>query len=125
MNYYDNDLVLYLIYTIFAPKRKEVRMDTILNSVQPNIAQLCRKHGVRQLYAFGSVLTPHFTKESDVDLLVDFNKEEIADYFTNYFDLKYALEALLGREVDLVEDNAIHNPIFRRNIDRTKSMIYG
>ena len=100
-------------------------MDTILKQVQPSIALLCQKHGVRQLHAFGSVLTPHFNENSDVDLLVDFNKDEIVDYFTNYFDLKYALEALLGREVDLVEDNAIHNPIFRRNVDRTKSRIYG
>ncbi|MBQ8968520.1 MAG: nucleotidyltransferase domain-containing protein [Bacteroidaceae bacterium] len=100
-------------------------MNTILYQVQPNIAQLCKKHGVRQLYAFGSVLTPRFTDESDVDLLVDFDKEGITDYFTNYFDLKYALEALLGREVDLVEDGAIRSPIFRRNVDRTKSMIYG
>ena len=100
-------------------------MKTILKNVQPNIAKLCRKHGVRQLYAFGSVLTPRFNKDSDVDFLVDFKKEEIEDYFTNYFDLKYALETLLGREVDLVEDNAIKNPVFRRNVDRTKSMIYG
>ena len=100
-------------------------MKTILKNVQPNIAKLCRKHGVRQLYAFGSVLTPRFNKDSDVDFLVDFKKEEIEDYFTNYFDLKYALETLLGREVDLVEDNAINNPVFRRNVDRTKSVIYG
>ena len=100
-------------------------MNTIVNKVQPNIALLCRKHGVRQLYAFGSVLTPNFSENSDIDLLVDFNKEEIADYFTNYFDLKYALEDLFGRKVDLVEDTAINNPIFRRNVDRTKSIIYG
>ena len=100
-------------------------MNTILHQLQPNIAQLCKKHGVSQLYAFGSVLTPHFTKDSDVDLLVDFNKEDISDYFTNYFDLKYALEALLGREVDLVENGAISNPVFRHNVDRTKSIIYG
>lgn len=100
-------------------------MNAILNNVQTNIAQLCKKHGVRQLYAFGSVLTPRFNKGSDIDFLVDFKKEEIEDYFTNYFDLKYALETLLGREVDLVEDNAINNPVFRRNVDRTKSMIYG
>lgn len=117
--------MLYLICIIFAHTNGESHMNIVLNQVQPNIAQICQKHGVRQLYAFGSVLTPYFNEDSDIDLLVDFNKEGITDYFTNYFDLKYALEALLGREVDLVEDNAIHNPVFRRNVDRTKSMIYG
>ena len=43
----------------------------------------------------------------------------------NYFDLKYALEDTMGRDVDLVEEKAIRNPIFRRNIDRTKMKIYG
>jgi predicted nucleotidyltransferase len=47
------------------------------------------------------------------------------EFFTNYFDLKYALEDTMGRDVDLVEEKAIRNPIFRRNIDRTKMKIYG
>ena len=82
-------------------------------------------HKVRRLYAFGSVLTPRFTEESDVDFLVDFKTDEIYDYLTNYFELKYALEDALGREVDLVEEKAVRNPIFKRNIERTKSAIYG
>lgn len=91
----------------------------------PKIIALCKKHKVKKLFAFGSVLTNRFTDKSDIDLLVDFNKAEVDDYFTNYFDLKYALEALLGRDVDLIEDQAIRNPYFKESVDTTKIQLYG
>ena len=46
-------------------------------------------------------------------------------YGTNYFDLKFALEDLLQRDVDLVEYNAIRNPYFKAELDQTKQLIYG
>lgn len=91
----------------------------------PKIIALCKKHKVKKLFAFGSVLTNRFTDKSDIDLVVDFNKAEVDDYFTNYFDLKYALEALLGRDVDLIEDQAIRNPYFKESVDTTKIQLYG
>ena len=92
---------------------------------RPSIIALCEKHKVKWLFAFGSVLTSRFTGKSDIDLVVDFDKAKIEDYFSNYFDLKYALEKLLNRDINLLEEQAIRNPVLRRNIDRTKSLIYG
>ena len=100
-------------------------MNEILKQAHPHILTLCRKHRVKDLYVFGSVLTPHFSEKSDVDFLVAFNTDEIPDYFTNYFDLKYGLEDAIGRDVDLVEEKAIRNPVFKQNIDKTKMKIYG
>jgi len=74
---------------------------------------------------FGSVLTNRFSDESDIDLLVNFKKEEISDYFDNFFELKYALEALFGRSVDLVEEHTIKNPYLKASIDNSKALIYG
>ena len=92
---------------------------------RPSIIALCEKHKVKWLFDFGSVLTSRFTEKSDIDLVVDFDKAKIEDYFSNYFDLKYALEKLLNRDINLLEEQAIRNPVLRRNIDRTKSLIYG
>ena len=89
------------------------------------IAALCQKHKVSKLFAFGSILTNRFNDESDVDLLVSFNKSEVTDYFDNYFDFKYSLEDLLGRTVDLLEEQSIKNPYLKKNVDATKSLIYG
>ena len=89
------------------------------------IVALCEKHKVLELYVFGSVLTPHFKKNSDVDFTVVFDKSAVGDYFTNYFDFKFALEDLLHRDVDLIEYNAIRNPFFKEEVDQTRKVIYG
>ncbi len=89
------------------------------------IKTLCQSHRVSRLYAFGSVLTDDFSEHSDVDLIVDFEEMQVLDYSDNYFDLKFSLEKILERPIDLVEDKAIKNPYFRNAVDRTKRLIYG
>ena len=42
-----------------------------------------------------------------------------------FFDLKYALEDILGREVDLLEEHAIRNHYLKETIEQTKALIYG
>lgn len=86
--------------------------------------QLCSIHKVKSLYAFGSVITNNFNKNSDIDLLVDFHNVDIEKYADNYYDLKFALEKLLKRGIDLLEDKAINNPYLRATIDKNKKIIY-
>ncbi len=89
------------------------------------IIHLCHKHKVARLYAFGSVLKNELTPSSDIDLLVDFNKIPLKDYADNYFSLKDALENLLNRKIDLLENTAIKNPYLRSSIDSSKVSLYG
>lgn len=96
-----------------------------IESYRQEIATLCKKHKVHQLFVFGSVLTDRFTEKSDVDLVVSFKVAEVSDYFDNFFELKYSLEDLFGRAVDLLEEQAIRNPYFKRNVDNTKQLVYG
>jgi hypothetical protein len=100
-------------------------MNQIITDSFDKITALCERHRVLSLYVFGSVLTPSFNSDSDIDFLVHFNTDAIPDYVTNYFSFKHSLESELGRPVDLVEDKSIRNPIFRHNVDRTKVPIYG
>ena len=96
--------------------------------IEDNINQiidLCQKHRVARLYAFGSVLKNDFKPSSDIDLLVDFNKIPLKDYADNYFSLKDALENLLNRKIDLLENTAIKNPYLRSSIDSSKVSLYG
>lgn len=88
-------------------------MKLIENNIQAIIA-LCKKHKVNKLFVFGSILTNRFNDDSDVDLVADFKKAEVEDYFDNYFDFKYSLEDLLGREVDLLEEQTIKNPYLKK-----------
>jgi uncharacterized protein len=99
-----------------------------MNIVEQNIdivRDLCRKHKVSRLFVFGSVLKNKLKKNSDIDLIVDFGEIDVYDYADNYFDLKFSLENLFKRNVDLLEDKAINNPYLRQSIDSTKQLIYG
>ena len=98
-----------------------------MNIVEENINELvdlCKLHKVRELYIFGSVLTDKFNDHSDIDLIVQFDHIDILEYFDNYMDFKEKLETLLGRPVDLLENQAIHNPILRKVVDRNKKLVY-
>lgn len=90
-----------------------------------DVRQLCENNKVKSLFAFGSVTTDQFNKNSDVDLVVDFYETDPFTYTDLYFNLKTKLEALLKRQVDLLEERAINNKLFRQQLDRTKIKIYG
>ena len=85
---------------------------------------LCKQHKVKELYIFGSILKEEFNDLSDVDFLVQFDDIDILDYFNNYMDFKENLESLFGRQIDLLENQAIRNPIFRKVLDRDKRLVY-
>ena len=95
-----------------------------LNPYKEQITQLCQLYNVNKLFAFGSVLSDRFDEQSDVDLIVDFDKQAINDYFINYFDLKYSLEEIFKREVDLLEEQPIRNSYLKKNIENSKTLIY-
>ncbi len=88
------------------------------------LTNLCLAHNVHQLFAFGSVVTSKFNEQSDMDFLVKFEEVDPIDYADNYFELKFELEKLLQREVDLLEEQAIRNSNLRKNIDATKKLVY-
>jgi predicted nucleotidyltransferase len=85
---------------------------------------LCRENKVKNLYVFGSVLKGTFTDKSDIDLIVDIDSTDPLEYADNYFNLKFALEELLNRQIDLLENKAIRNPYLRKNIDNSKTLLY-
>ena len=89
------------------------------------IAALCRRYKVAKLWVFGSILTPRFNNDSDVDFSVVFHYDEISDLFVTFFDFLDELRSLLGRKIDLVDETAIKNQYFRAELDSTKRLIYG
>lgn len=90
-----------------------------------NLKSLCDQHHVDKLYIFGSVLTPSFNEKSDIDFLVRFKDMDLAGYFDNYIGLKENLQQLFGRDIDLVEEQTLKNPILIHSIDKNKELVYG
>lgn len=100
-----------------------------MNLIYQNIDKirtLCRKYKVKNMYVFGSILTPRFNDTSDVDLLFNFTHEiDYNNYSDNYFELWEELKSMFGRDVDLVDEHTIRNPYFKEEIEDTKQLIYG
>lgn len=95
-----------------------------LDRYKDEITKLCLKNKVKSLYAFGSVLNNRFTADSDIDLVVEIDSADPFDYADNYFNLKFALQDLLKRKIDLLENKAIKNQYIRKNINQSKKIIY-
>lgn len=76
--------------------------------VSPDLlADFCRRHGIRRLALFGSVLRDDFGPESDIDVLVDYEPGERP--FRATLQAKEDLSALLGgREVDLISRSSLN-----------------
>jgi hypothetical protein len=96
-----------------------------LSIYKNDIQKLCEAHNVNKLYAFGSILTEKFNAGSDVDFVVDFKPFELAEYADNYYALKFSLEDIFQRPIDLLEEKAIKNPYFMQSIKDKRQLIYG
>jgi predicted nucleotidyltransferase len=100
----------------------------IMNELQDHIDQirtLCTKHDVASLFAFGSVVSDQLKVGSDIDLIVDIDNDDPIEYSDHYFELKFQLEDMFKRPVDLLENKALKNPYLKKQIDNTKVLIYG
>jgi uncharacterized protein len=66
-----------------------------------SIAVFCRKHHIRRLALFGSVLREDFTPDSDIDVLADFEPGYLPGLF-GIAQMERELSAILGgRRIDL------------------------
>jgi hypothetical protein len=73
--------------------------DAILQTLATHKSQLA-DFGVRKIGLFGSYVRNEATENSDIDLLVDIQKEKKT--FNNFLSLNYYLEGLFGKKVELV-----------------------
>jgi len=72
---------------------------------------------------FGSVLRDDFRSDSDIDVLLSF-EENSAWSLYDLVEMKDELEIIFGREVDLVEKEAIRNPYRRRSMLMEQEVLY-
>lgn len=98
-----------------------------LNWGDEAIRALCERHGIRELFLFGSALGPDFRLDSDLDFLVRLEpgkRPRVRDLLAIEDDLA----ALTGRRVDIVLGSEIDapdaNPIRRRRILASLRPIY-
>jgi predicted nucleotidyltransferase len=118
---------LFFFFTDLRGMRIHGRLVAIMiniNELKPAICELCRHLRVKRLDIFGSAIADDFTAESDVDVLVQFDRGAAGGLFNRYFDLKEGLEEIFGRVVDVIVEESLKNPYFKLSIERTRKNIY-
>lgn len=85
------------------------------------LSDFCRRHHIRRLALFGSVLRDDFTPHSDVDVLVEFEPGETPGLA--FFGMQDELSELLGRKVDLNTPQFISR-YFRDQVLRDAQVVY-
>jgi predicted nucleotidyltransferase len=88
---------------------------------QEAIVDFCRKHHIRKLAFFGSVLGDNYGEHSDIDILVEFEAGHVPGFA--FFDLQDELTALLGRSVDLHTPKSLSR-YFREQVISEATVLY-
>ena len=89
---------------------------SILSYDKEALARLCRRHRIRRLALFGSVLKGTDRPDSDVDFLVEFEPDTVPGLL-GLAEIEGQLSELLGRPVDLRTANEL-SPHFRQAVER-------
>ncbi|HKL20204.1 MAG TPA: nucleotidyltransferase domain-containing protein [Tichowtungia sp.] len=97
---------------------------TLIDQHKAEILEACSTYKVKELHAFGSVLSDQFSDQSDVDFTVDFNRDNFNGSFQQFIGFKQTLETILKRTVDLVSIQSVRNPVFLQTLNKTKQCIY-
>lgn len=77
---------------------------------QDKIAEFCRRHKIRRLALFGSILRDDFAPDSDVDVLIEFEAGAGVGLI-RLAGMEIALGELLGRKVDLNTPGNFREPL--------------
>jgi predicted nucleotidyltransferase len=90
---------------------------------QEQIEAFCSKWKIREFALFGSVLRDDFRPDSDVDVLVEFAPDARPSLFDR-MEMIEELEAMFGRDVDLVRKELVVNPYRRKHILANHQIVY-
>ena len=86
------------------------------------LTEFCRKHHIKKLSLFGSVLREDFRPDSDVDVLVEFEEGHVPGF--GIVGVEDELSRLVGRKVDLRTPNGLSR-YFREDVLREAKVFYG
>ncbi len=94
-----------------------------INLPEEKIAEFCRQGKITEFALFGSVLQEDFGPDSDIDVLVTF-QDDAPWSMWDLLDMRKELQDLFGRDVDIVEKDALRNPFRKQEILRKHKVVY-
>jgi hypothetical protein len=97
------------------------RLPPDIDSRLGEVAAFCRHNGIVRMALFGSTLRGEARRDSDLDLLVEFETGRTPGF--RFFELQDQLSALFGRTVDL-ETPGFLSPEIRARVVSEARVIY-
>lgn len=95
-----------------------------IKSYEEKIKKICIELHLKKLDLFGSATTDKFGPNSDLDVIVEFEKNDDYNHFDNYFALKERLQNIFHRPIDIIIDGSVKNPYLKASIAQTRKNIY-
>lgn len=97
-----------------------------IKKYREGLIDLCNNNSVvNKLYFFGSVLSSGFDDAtSDIDVLVEVTDLPPVERGELLIALWDNLELLFNKKVDLLTENSLRNPFFKKEVEQTKKLIY-
>ncbi len=97
-------------------------IDELVNN--KSVKEACKHFKVKNLHAFGSVVTGESTESSDIDFVVEFDRQGFTGAFDQFMGFKLELESVLQRPVDLLVSKPFRNSVFQETVNNTKKLVY-
>ena len=89
-----------------------------------DVMRICQKYHLSELSIFGSALRDDFNEESDVDILVSWANYRKYNKPFDFIEIEDDLRTILKRDVDVIEKEALDNPIRREDILASCEVVY-
>jgi predicted nucleotidyltransferase len=89
---------------------------------QADIVSFCKRHHIRKLALFGSIMRDDFRPDSDIDMLIEFEPNRAVSLF-ELGGMQQEISELLGREVDL-KTSGFLSRYFRQQVVNTAYTVY-
>ncbi len=95
--------------------------EEVQSLLSAKLPEIRKKFPVKSLGIFGSYVRNEQTKDSDLDILVEFDEENYPSFF-EFLDLEEYLTAIIGLKIDLVPKNALRKRIGKKILSETMTL---
>lgn len=115
---YNNKIIIFAVSNLKSIVMNSVTRERIIPSIQKYFST----QPINKAWLFGSYSRGEENEQSDIDILVSFDKDAKISLF-KYADIICQLETLLNQKVDLVEEGALL-PFAQESANKDKILIY-